>query len=70
MSTLDGITHVNSTEGEGVVSLAVDHSNAAVWAGTQHKLWRFDGSERWTFFWCLFRPFRTRARTPPTRAYS
>lgn len=51
MSTLDGITYVNSTEGEGVVSLAVDHSNAAVWAGTQHKLWRFDGSERWTFFW-------------------
>lgn len=51
VSTLDGITYVNSTEGEGVVSLAVDHSNAAVWAGTQHKLWRFDGSERWTFFW-------------------
>ncbi|ELR12782.1 uncharacterized protein ACA1_093180 [Acanthamoeba castellanii str. Neff] len=38
VSTLDGITYVNSTEGEGVVSLAVDHSNAAVWAGTQHKL--------------------------------
>jgi hypothetical protein len=61
VSTLDGVVYVNSTEGEGVVSLAVDHANAAVWAGTQHKLWRFDGSERWAFFWCSI-PFLTCSR--------
>lgn len=58
MSENNSIIHVNSTEGLGVASIAVDYNASVVWVGTAHKLWRFDG-DRWIFFWCLHCFFST-----------
>ncbi len=49
---------VNVTGGLGVKTVAFSAKTGVVWAGTSAKIYRFDGTSRWNFFWyCCAYPF-------------
>jgi hypothetical protein len=42
----------NLTEwNETITAIAYDHSTGAFYVGTTARLWRYDGADKWHFFW-------------------